>query len=70
MTLDVSFYYMANAGGRLVGTVLSGLMYLAGGLTACLWVSTGLVLMAALVTAFLPTTVSGTGDGSVPGYEF
>jgi hypothetical protein len=50
--------------------MLSGLMYLAGGLTACLWVSTGLVLMAALVTAFLPTTVSGTGDGSVPGYEF
>jgi hypothetical protein len=70
VTLDVGFYYMANAGGRLVGTMLSGLMYLAGGLTACLWVSTGLVLMAALVTAFLPTTVSGTGDGSVPGYEF
>ncbi|MCB2065831.1 MAG: organoarsenical effux MFS transporter ArsJ, partial [Erythrobacter sp.] len=32
VTMDVGFYYMANAGGRLLGTVLSGLSYQIGGL--------------------------------------
>ena len=36
VTLDVGFYYMANAAGRLIGTLLSGLSYQAGGLPACL----------------------------------
>ena len=36
VTMDVGFYYMANAGGRLVGTVLSGLTYQVGGLSLCL----------------------------------
>ena len=36
VTQDVGFYYMANAAGRLVGTLLSGLSYQAGGLPACL----------------------------------
>ena len=36
VTMDVGFYYMANAGGRLVGTVLSGLTYQVGGLSFCL----------------------------------
>jgi hypothetical protein len=36
VTLDVGFYYMANSGGRLVGTVISGLGYQAGGLALCL----------------------------------
>ncbi|MEM9127506.1 MAG: MFS transporter, partial [Pseudomonadota bacterium] len=36
VTLDVGFYYMANAAGRLLGTVLSGLTYQTGGLPACL----------------------------------
>ena len=27
VAMNVGFYYMANAGGRLVGTVLSGLLY-------------------------------------------
>lgn len=31
VTMDVGFYYMANAGGRLMGTLLSGLTYQAGG---------------------------------------
>ena len=35
-TLDVGFYYMANAVGRLLGTLLSGLSYQAGGLAGCL----------------------------------
>jgi len=36
VTMDVGFYYMANAAGRLVGTVLSGLTYQLGGLSLCL----------------------------------
>ena len=36
VTFDVGFYYMANAAGRLCGTVLSGLSYQLGGLSACL----------------------------------
>lgn len=36
VTMDVGFYYMANAAGRLMGTVLSGLTYQIGGLPLCL----------------------------------
>ena len=36
VTMDVGFYYMANAAGRLTGTVLSGLTYQVGGLPLCL----------------------------------
>ena len=36
VTMDVGFYYMANAAGRLIGTMLSGISYQAGGLPLCL----------------------------------
>jgi MFS family permease len=36
ITRDVGFYYMANAAGRLTGTLLSGLSYQVGGLPLCL----------------------------------
>jgi len=36
VTMDVGFYYMSNAAGRLVGTLLSGLSYQFGGLPLCL----------------------------------
>lgn len=36
ITRDVGFYYMANAAGRLLGTLLSGLSYQLGGLPSCL----------------------------------
>ena len=36
VTMDVGFYYMANAAGRLAGTLLSGLSYQIGGLPLCL----------------------------------
>jgi len=36
VTKDVGFYYMSNAAGRLIGTLLSGLSYQVGGLPACL----------------------------------
>jgi MFS family permease len=54
VALNVGFYYMANSGGRLAGTVLSGLIYQFFGLVGCLWASTFLVLAAALVTLQLP----------------
>ncbi len=54
-TMNVGFYYMANAGGRLVGTVLSGLLYQLGGLELCLWASTAFVLAAAFLSLMLPS---------------
>ncbi|WP_227977901.1 organoarsenical effux MFS transporter ArsJ [Arenimonas daejeonensis] len=54
VSLDVGFYYMANAMGRLLGTVLSGAIYQAHGLAACLWTSAGLVALAAGVSRSLP----------------
>jgi len=54
VALNVGFYYMANSGGRLAGTVLSGLVFQLYGLVGCLWVSTIFVLMAELVTLRLP----------------
>lgn len=45
ITRDVGFYYMANAAGRLVGTLLSGLSYQIGGLPLCL-ATAGLMALA------------------------
>ncbi|MCL1078538.1 MFS transporter [Parashewanella spongiae] len=53
VSLDVGFYYMANAVGRLLGTVLSGWVYQVHGLEACLWISSGLLLCAMLVSVKL-----------------
>jgi hypothetical protein len=53
VTLDVGFYYMANAGGRLLGTLLSGLTYQLGGLALMLGVATGLVALSALAAGRL-----------------
>jgi len=54
VALNVGFYYMANSGGRLAGTVLSGLVYQFYGLVGCLWVSAAMVLAAAVITRKLP----------------
>lgn len=54
VSLNVGFYYMANSGGRLAGTVLSGLVFQLHGLVGCLWVSAVFVLLATLVTLKLP----------------
>ena len=52
--MNVGFYYMANAGGRLAGTVLSGLLYEWHGLVACLWASAACVLVAGALSILLP----------------
>jgi predicted MFS family arabinose efflux permease len=54
VAMNVGFYYMANAGGRLLGTVLSGGVYQMWGLVGCLWWSVGFVLSAALLSFALP----------------
>ena len=54
VAMNVGFYYMANAAGRLTGTVLSGWVYQTQGLEGCLWWSTGFVLAAALISFALP----------------
>ncbi|ODB82435.1 MFS transporter permease [Candidatus Thiodiazotropha endoloripes] len=54
VSMNVGFYYMANAGGRLIGTVLSGLIYQTYGLQGCLWWSALFVILAALLSFGLP----------------
>ncbi len=54
VSLDVGFYYMANALGRLFGTVLSGWIYQAYGLLACLWISAGLLALTSVISIWLP----------------
>jgi predicted MFS family arabinose efflux permease len=54
VAMNVGFYYMANAGGRLAGLLLSGAVYQWKGLAACLWVSTAMVLAAGLLSRLLP----------------
>ncbi len=54
VSLDVGFYYSANAAGRLVGTLLSGTLYLWGGIEAALWGSTAFVAITWLLTLRLP----------------
>lgn len=54
VSLDVGFYYMSNAAGRLLGTLLSGGVFQLWGLSACLWLSSLFVLLAALISMGLP----------------
>lgn len=54
VALDVGFYYSANAAGRLVGTLLSGVLYLWGGLALALLGSAAFVALAWLLTLRLP----------------
>ena len=50
VTMDVGFYYMANAAGRLLGTVLSGFTYQLGGLPLCLATATAMIGLSWLAT--------------------
>ncbi|MEL6646662.1 MAG: organoarsenical effux MFS transporter ArsJ [Pseudomonadota bacterium] len=59
VTMDVGFYYMANAAGRLLGTVLSGLTYQLGGLPLMLGIATVMVALSATVMVALSATVAG-----------
>jgi predicted MFS family arabinose efflux permease len=60
VSLDVGFYYMANAMGRLIGTVLSGWIYQLAGLNACLLVSSVMIAVCFLVSFALPKQAQAT----------
>ena len=66
VAMNVGFYYMANAGGRLLGTVLSGLLYQWQGLTACLVASVVFLIAAGTLSLLLPreTTASARHPAS------
>jgi MFS family permease len=53
VTMDVGFYYMANATGRLLGTLMSGVSYQLGGLPACLLTAAIFVAISALAAGKL-----------------
>ena len=53
VSLDVGFYYMANAGGRLLGTVLSGWIFQAYGIIACLVISAIFIALAVVFAAMI-----------------
>lgn len=57
VALNVGFYYMANAGGRLIGCLLSGLLYQFSGLQGCLWGTVIFSLLAAVIALGLPRRV-------------
>ncbi len=54
VALNVGFYYMANAGGRLVGCLLSGVLYQVAGLAGCLWGAFAFAVAAAVTALKLP----------------
>lgn len=65
VAMNVGFYYMANACGRLSGTVLSGVLYQISGLVGCLWASVGFTVAAALLSRLLPA--GGTSKVALSG---
>ena len=59
VSLNVGFYYMANAAGRVIGTLLSGVLFMLGanasiGMQLCLWCSTLFVFISLLTSLRLP----------------
>lgn len=54
VSLDVGFYYMCNAGGRLMGTILSGWVYQYHGLAGCLLIASLFILASAVLSWRLP----------------
>ena len=54
VSLDIGFYYMSNAMGRLLGTLLSGYLFTQYGLVSCLLVSGALIFISAIITLRLP----------------
>ncbi|QUM77145.1 organoarsenical effux MFS transporter ArsJ [Moritella sp. 24] len=56
VSMDVGFYYMANAMGRLIGTVLSGWVYQLYGLEMCLWISALFIAASAVIALRLKET--------------
>jgi predicted MFS family arabinose efflux permease len=58
VSLSVGFYYMANAAGRLIGTLLSGVLYQKAGVSASVWGAVVLAAAAGAGASFLPPVQS------------
>jgi predicted MFS family arabinose efflux permease len=67
LSVTVGFYYMANAMGRLLGTLLSGLLYQHGGIIGSLWGSAALAAVAGGTALFLPRVTAEAAWSSVRG---
>jgi hypothetical protein len=69
VAINVGFYYMANAGGRLVGTLLSGLVFQLAGVIGCLWASAAFAVLAGAFAWLLPHggPPRALGDGAPDG---
>ncbi|ARR49104.1 organoarsenical effux MFS transporter ArsJ [Photobacterium damselae subsp. damselae] len=65
VSLDVGFYYMANAMGRLMGTLLSGWVYQTQGFVACLWVSVAFLVLTTIISVWLPKQSVSTSHTSI-----
>ncbi|HIF9169976.1 TPA: organoarsenical effux MFS transporter ArsJ [Photobacterium damselae] len=65
VSLDVGFYYMANAMGRLIGTLLSGWVYQTQGFVACLWVSVAFLVLTTIISVWLPKHSISTSHTSI-----
>ncbi|XRB05150.1 MFS family transporter: multidrug efflux [Pycnococcus provasolii] len=71
VAMNVGFYYMSNAIGRLVGTVVSGALYTyAGsdtreGFAACFWCSAAFIVVCAIVTLGIDDDVGGLSCGTL-----
>ncbi len=58
---DVGFYYAANAVGRLLGIILSGLLYQVAGIEGCLIGSAVMLVLCWIITLILPTASEPVG---------
>jgi predicted MFS family arabinose efflux permease len=58
---DVGFYYAANAAGRLLGIILSGLLYQFAGIEGCLIGSAVMLVLCWAITFALPTEAERVG---------
>ena len=56
VTMDVGFYYMANASGRLIGTLLSGISYQMGGVSVCLSIAAFMLALSAFAAGRLKSS--------------
>ncbi|WP_027857061.1 organoarsenical effux MFS transporter ArsJ [Marinobacterium jannaschii] len=61
-SMDVGFYYMANAMGRLIGTLLSGWVFQVWGLQACLWLSALMLATSGIIALTLPRQAAAVSD--------
>jgi len=63
VTMDVGFYYMSNAAGRLLGTLLSGLSYQLGGVPLCLAVAGAMALLSFVFASRLSRRAPSVQEG-------